>query len=62
MAGVACAVCPLPVTRYALYTLSLWSWSMSAKSRVVWHAWPSCAVPARGTRRMCLAISWLARV
>ena len=38
LAGEFCAVWPPAVIRYWLTTLSLWSWSIRAKSRVVWQA------------------------
>src|SRR5215475_11836020 len=49
LAAVSWAVCPLPSTRYWVVTLSLWSWSMRAKLRVVRHGLPSEAVPGGGT-------------
>ena len=55
LAGEFCAVWPLALIRYWLTTLSLWSWSIRAKSRVVWQAWPSLAVPAAGILSVPLA-------
>src|SRR5262249_56670558 len=49
LAAVSWAVCPLPSARYWVVTLSLWSWSMRAKLRVVRHDLPSEAVPGAGT-------------
>src|SRR5215468_11464199 len=49
LAAVSWAVCPLPSARYWVVTLSLWSWSMRAKLRVVRHVPPSEAVPGAGT-------------
>src|SRR5215831_10576964 len=49
LAAVSWAVCPLPSARYWVVTLSLWSWSMRAKLRVVRHCLPSEAVPGGGT-------------
>src|SRR5215472_5086504 len=49
LAAVSWAVCPLPSARYWVVTLSLWSWSMRAKLRVVRHGLPSEAVPGGGT-------------
>ena len=48
-AAVSCAVCPLAFARYSVVTLSLWSWSMTPKLRVVMHGCPSFAVPGLGT-------------
>ena len=50
LAGVACAVSPVPVSRYVVVTLSLWSWSIMVNDRVVGHACPVLGeVPAAGT-------------
>jgi hypothetical protein len=60
LAAVSWAVWPFPVARYSVVTLSLWSWSMSAKLRVVRHCLPSAAVPGDGTRRFPAAMAALA--
>src|SRR5258708_3717497 len=51
-AAVLTASVPFAVARYAEVTLSLWSWSIRAKARVVRQGWPSVAVPGFGTVTM----------
>src|ERR1017187_9999886 len=62
LAVVFCAVWALPLIRYVVITLSLWSWSIVPKLRVVRHGWPSREVPTGGTVRVPPAISELARL
>ena len=64
LAALFCAVWPLALIRYEVITLSLWSWSTTAKSRTVRHGWPSGGgeVPAGGTVKVPRAISKLARL
>ena len=49
LSAVFGAVWPLGRTRYELMTLSLWSWSTTAKSRTVGQGLPSRPVCAAGT-------------
>src|SRR5947199_2680830 len=51
------AVLPPLLSRYWVWTLSLWSWSTTKKSRTVGHALPSLAVPSGGTTRVPAAIA-----
>ncbi len=60
LAAVSCAIWPLAVIRYDVITLSLWSWSTTAKSRTVRHGCPSWDVPIAGTCSRPAAISKLA--
>jgi len=62
LAAVSCAICPFPVARYSVVTLSLWSWSMREKLRVVRHVCPSLALPGAGTVSLCAAIAVFAAV
>src|SRR5579875_2663521 len=55
-AVLSCAVWPLPLTRYWVVTLSLWSWSIRLKLRVVGHGCPFEDVPSAGMVRL----AWLA--
>src|SRR5579875_265154 len=54
------AVWPLPLSRYSVTVLSLWSWSISEKLRVMSHGCPSLPMPAGGTFSMPWAICLLA--
>src|ERR1700722_17045845 len=50
LAALSWAVWPFPLSRYCVVTLSLWSWSISAKLRVVGQVTPGAlvAVPRAG--------------
>ncbi len=54
LAALNWAVRPLAVSRYCVVTLSLWSWSIMLKFRVVGQATPAAfmAVPVAGTARV----------
>src|ERR1035441_3046548 len=62
LAVLNCAVCPVAFSRYFDVTLSLGSWSIMVKLRVVGQARPATfvAVPVCGTASMPALMSWFA--
>ena len=62
LAALSWAVWPLPLSRYVLVTLSLWSWSIMVNDRVVGQVMPAIFVdvPAAGMASLPACSAWAA--